>query len=182
MDKYLSMAVRLEYWGPNIRPFHLMTDKTNVDGKQKVLVTVTSEAFGLLMFANCRDKWLNVFQYKKTAKRKGTKVPQYKKDDPTTHKYKGKWSSSRTGSAVGGGWSSEALVYFEAAKKNISEWRKEEEARGNTTYLLAQRLIKVANKIHDSDDEEPAKKKQKSNSYEDGDQQVKMVDLTFMDE
>ena len=115
-----------------------MTDKTNVDGKQKVLVTVTSEAFGLLMFANCRDKWLNVFQYKKTAKRKGTKVPQYKKDDPTTHKYKGKWSSSCTGSAVGGGWSSEALVYFEAAKKNISEWRKEEEARGNTTYLLAQ--------------------------------------------
>ena len=53
---------------------------------------------------------------------------------------------------------SEALVYFEAAKKNINKWHQEEEGRGNTTYLYAQGLIKVANKIQESNDEEPAKK------------------------
>ena len=77
---------------------------------------------------------------------------------------------------------SEALVYFEAAKKKIHKWRQEEEARGNTTYLFAQGLIKVANEIEGLDDAEPAKMKQKSNSNEAADQPVKMVKLTFLNE
>ena len=90
-----------------------MTDKAEVpgdtSGKKKVLVTITSEAFGLVIFANCRDKWIADFQFK--ASNKKAKIPKYNKEDPATHKYQNKWSSSRTGQVQGGGWDNEALQY-----------------------------------------------------------------------
>ena len=56
LDSYLPMAAGFDFWGPTIRPFHLMTDKKKVNGdpsgKERVLVMVTSEAFGLLVYAN----------------------------------------------------------------------------------------------------------------------------------
>ncbi len=185
LDEYLPMAVGLECWGPNIRPFHLMTDKVEVEGdpsgKKKVLVTVTSEAFGLLLYANCREKWIAGFEWKAKQKTKKPKLPQYKKSDPSTHAFKAKWSNSRTGSVTGGGWDKEAFKYFEAMKTKIGDWREQEAADGNVNYTQGQNIIKVCNDIKQEDTGKPEPKRRKTvNSG--AETEIVVVDITFLDE
>ena len=120
LDVFMPKAVGLEFWGELIRPYRLMTDTEVVEGdpsgKKKVLVTVTSEAFGLLVYHNCRDKWVADYKYKKEHGKKA-QVPKYNKDDVSTHKHVNKWSNSNSGSVVGGGWHPAALKKFNALKQ-----------------------------------------------------------------
>ena len=43
LDVWLPMVNGVQWWGPMIRPYKLMTDLTDVRGEQKVIVTITSE-------------------------------------------------------------------------------------------------------------------------------------------
>jgi hypothetical protein len=100
IDHYLPNVAGIEYFRLHIRPFKFMTDLgAIVEGKNKVFVTITSEAFGLLVFENCRNKWLADLEYKKIHGARAN-VPKYVKDDPSTHKYVNKWSSSNAGSGL----------------------------------------------------------------------------------
>ena len=182
LDSFLPNAVGLEFWGPNVRPFRLMTDKFDVpgdpSGKKKVLVTITSEAFALVIFANCRDKWVADFKLKAGNKR--AKIPKFNKDDPETHKYQNKWSSSRTGQVQGGGWDYEALQYLNKSIAAIQTWRKAEAERGNATYKLGQDLIRKAQELT-MVGQEPKTKKRKQ-SAEKAEAEVVAIDLTILDE
>ena len=182
LDSFLPNAVGLEFWGPNVRPFRLMTDKFDVpgdpSGKKKVLVTITSEAFALVIFANCRDKWVADFKLKAGNKR--AKIPKFNKDDPETHKYQNKWSSSRTGQVQGGGWDYEALQYLNKSIAAIQTWRKAEAERGNDTYKLGQDLIRKAQELT-MVGQEPKTKKRKQ-SAEKAEAEVVAIDLTILDE
>ena len=185
MDSFLPMAVGLEFWGPTICPFHLMTDKALVEGdpsgKEKVLVTVTSEAFGQLVYANCRDKWTHEFNYKK-GKRKGTKCPKFDKDDKTTHVYQNKWSSSQTGQLIGGGWAADALNYFIEALAKLQKIRQEEEESGYQRFQIARTLIQAVNETKlDDDGNSDGFKKRKSPGKDTGNEDVQVVDLLFLD-
>lgn len=185
LDSYLPFAVGLEFWGPNIRPFHLLSDKIMVDGdpsgKEKVLVTVTSEAFGQLVYANCRDKWMHEFNYKK-GKRKGAKVPKFDKQDKSTHVYQNRWSSSRTGQLVGGGWAPEALNYFNLAIERLQKVREEEKKTGNQRFEIGQTLVQAINntKLERDSSSEGSKKRKKAGK--DTVNEVEVVDLLFLDE
>lgn len=165
MDVFMPMAVGLEFWGPNIKPFHLMTDKVmvhgDVSGVEKVLVTITSEAYAFQTYANCRDKWMADYKYLKENKKK--KIPAYSKKDPATHKHKNKWSNPCTGSVTGGGWEEEGLEYLNKMIEVVTKIRAEEEANGNPRYELAKKLIQIANetKMEDAEEAEPAGKKRK---------------------
>ncbi len=84
-----------------------MTDTMDmVAGKMKVLVPVTGEAFGLLIFCNCRGKWISYCEWKDLNPR--VECPKYNKKKKETHKYKAKWSDSKTGQVKGGGWDPKA--------------------------------------------------------------------------
>lgn len=184
LDKYMVQVAGLEFWGPNIRPYRLMTDKVEVDGdvsgKKKVLVTVTSEAFGLLLFANCREKWIITFQFKEKNGKKAP-IPKYNKDDHDgTKQWLAKWSNSRSGSVSGGGWSKEAYKYFEAKKVALTEWRKTEAAGGYVNYQMGQTLVKAANGIAQETDK-PASKRRKTDTAKPQDE-IEVVDITFLDE
>ena len=186
LDSFLPMAVGLEFWGPNIRIFRLLNDKIIVDGdpsgKERVQVTVTSEAFGHLVYANCRDKWIHEFNYKK-GKRKGAKVPKFDKDDKSTHVYQNKWSSSRTGQLVGGGWAPEALNYFNLAIERLKKVREEEEKGGNERFEIGRTLVRAINDTkleHDSSGSEGSKKRKKAGK--DTVNEVEVVDLLYLDE
>ena len=185
LDSYLPFAVGLEFWGPNIRPFHLLSDKIMVDGdpsgKEKVLVTVTSKAFGQLVYANCRDKWMHEFNYKK-GKRKGAKVPKFDKQDKSTHVYQNRWSSSQTGQLVGGGWAPEALNYFNLAIERLQKVREEEKKTGNQRFEIGRTLVQAINntKLERDSSSEGSKKRKKAGK--DTVNEVEVVDLLFLDE
>ena len=66
INRWLPIAVGSEYWDVKYRHFKLMTDTIKMrTGEEKVLCTVTSKAFGLMVYDNCRDKWLNIMNLKK---------------------------------------------------------------------------------------------------------------------
>lgn len=158
MDSFMPYAVGLEFWGPNIRPFHLMTDKQFIDGdvsgKEKVLVTITSEAYAYQTYANCRDKWIADYAYLKEHGKKA-KIPTYSKKDPSTFKHKNRWSNSQTGSVVGGGWDQEGLKYLQKKVKDVTAFRAQEEKEGFKQYKLAKELLQVANDVKMGDVQPP---------------------------
>lgn len=183
LDSYLPFAVGLEFWGPNIRPFKLMTDQKPVSGdpsgKKKVLVTITSEAFGLVIYANCRDKWVADFTLKAGNKR--AKIPKYDKDKPETHKHQNKWSSSRTGQVQGGGWDPKALEYLNERIAAIQKWRKEEADRDNVNYKFGKQLICEAQQVTLNAQEEKSKKR-KRDEEKAVESEAVSIDLTILDE
>ena len=64
-DRWLPIAIGLEYWDDKNRHYDLPTDKVKLrDGKDWVLCAATSEAFGLMVYDNCRDKWEEIFKLK----------------------------------------------------------------------------------------------------------------------
>ena len=61
-----------------------------------------SEAFGRLMFENCRDKWIAIAPEK--IKNEKWVIPGYDKKDNTTHKYHvTKYSDKNAGQVKGTG-------------------------------------------------------------------------------
>ena len=182
LDSYVPYAVGLEFWGPNIRPFKFMTDTKAVagdpSGKKKVLVTITSEAFEHVIYANCRNKWLADFTLK--AKNKKAKIPKYDKDKPETHKHQNKWSSSRTGQVQGGGWDLKALEYLNHRIKDIKKWREEEAKQGYPKYKLGRELIRQVQQVAMNGQDEKTKKRKRS--VEKAESEAVCVDLTFLDE
>ena len=144
---YLSMAVGVETWGLTQKCTKLLTDKVKLEddnsGKEKVLVTVTSEAFGQVMFKNCRKKWLAVWKYKKAHGAKA-KVPKYDKDDITTHDYEGLWSNPRSGQVEGGGWNMDGLQCLMDRMQAISAVRAADQENGYAKMIIARTLIQGA--------------------------------------
>lgn len=183
LNSFLPKAVGLEFWGENIRPFNLMTDTALVEGdlsgKKKVLVTVTSEAFGLLVYHNCRDKWVADYKYKQQHGKKAS-IPKYEKDEPSTHVHVNKWSNSRSGSAVGGGWHVDALKKFNALKAQIKAFREGEAANGNQKMEYGKNLVMAANDIN-LNGGKLAGQKRKAPS-KDAEKSPEVVDITFDDE
>ena len=184
MDVFMPLAVGLEFWGPNIRPFSLMTDTKYIDGdvsgEEKVLVTTTSEAYAYQTYANCRDKWIADWNFLKKNPKKS--IPKYNKHDSSTFKHKNKWSNATTGSVQGGGWDIAGLEYLQKMITKVGKFREEEEKRGYKRYKLVQKFLKIANDVKlDDTPPKPAGKKRKR----DDDEAEKAEDVfkfTYVDE
>lgn len=160
-DRWLQIVADKEYWGVKNRGTMIPVDTVEIPKKdaneedwiveKKVAVTVTSEAFGILIFANCRNKWLNTFAYKKIH---GPRVAV--PNDP--EKYAGKFTDSNVGQVKYGGWSEEGYTLFEGYKKKIMEFRTAQKEEGNKVYKNALSIVRAALKITDA----PKSKKRKS--------------------
>lgn len=144
---YLSMAVGVESWGNPQKCTSLMTDlamvQEDVSGKEKVLVPVTSEAFGQVMYKNCRRKWIAVWNYRKTHGPKA-KIPKYSKEDQSTHKFEGLWSNPRSGQVEGGGWNSDGLEYLMARMEAIKDVREADKVNDYAKMKHVRSLIQNA--------------------------------------
>ena len=163
LDVWLPMVNGVQWWGPMIRPYKLMTDLTDVRGEQKVIVTITSEAFGLLIYENCHEKWIEIFKWhnEQPKARRKKAPPQYNSKKPETHKFKAKWSDHNVGQSTG--WSSEAYTKLQQQIERIQAFRKQEaEENENNMLKYGQELIRELHGINEDQTEpEPARKKRK---------------------
>ena len=116
-DCYLGFAGGHKSFGPGIRFYHKAVDKVTIFSGSKnggvqqevTAVSISDEAFGLLMWENCCDKWIACFDWRQDDNTRP--YPLYNKDDKTTHKYHvAKWSDSKIGQVTGGGWEPEAYT------------------------------------------------------------------------
>ncbi len=155
-DQWLPAVLPREFWKEDIRYYKLLTDTIELAGKQKVLVTVSSEAFGLLMWENCREKWINFCVFKE---QNGEKAPLPVGKEAGAELHLAKWSDGSAGQVKYGGWKEEAYVRLEALKKEVKEWRKTDNESGKLGQKLAFKLMRAA---HNKRGKTPLEDKKKS--------------------
>lgn len=159
-DRYLPAAARKEYWGDDVRYYKLYTDKINLKGKQKVLVTISSEAFGLLQLRNCAKKWKNIFVLKENDAK--AEIPS-KKDNPETIKYKAEWTDPKIGQVKYGGWHPEAVEYMNNTVAFLKKLREDDAADNNKKAEYYKEILRVKNEIKS---DAPGKKRKKKKSLD----------------
>ena len=182
VDEYLPMAAGVQWFGPTIRPYYLPCDTLDIGGGQmKVYVTITSEAFGRLVFENCRDKWVEIFKWRdaQPSSKKRTNPPTYKANKPETHKFKAKWSDNNIGQTTG--WSKDAYERMKELMAEIKAFRESDAENDNAKQAFGRALIRSIHGIKDDEEEEPPKKKRKSGTesgevgQNGGENQVSMI-------
>lgn len=160
-DHYLPAAAGFDFFGPNIRRYHHPFEMRTVDGKKKPLVSVGSEAFGILLLENCTDKWNHIVPNK--VNDHDWKVPLYKQKDETTHKYhKTKYSDKHAGQVAGGGWSSSAFTRLNELQQAVLKSRKVDAKAGYPVAKLSLQLIRDTYKVS-SLDHSTKRKRRKAN-------------------
>jgi hypothetical protein len=142
VDSWLEQAATSEYWNKKIRYFKMPTSTFQYDGKPRDYVTPASEAFGLLVYDNCRDKWMKQYEWKQ----QGKALPKGKKD-PNWKMFAAKYTDPNSGSKTGGGWKPEGLVKYEEYMNLIKKLRVEDAANQNKMQQLALDLVREKNEI-----------------------------------
>lgn len=144
-DRYLPAAARKEYWGDDNRYYKLYTDKINLKGKQKVLVTISSEAFGLLQLRNCAKKWKNIFVLKETEG--AMAVIPTKKTDKESENYKAEWTDPKIGQVKYGGWHPRAIEYLNNTVDFLRKLREDDAADNNKKAEYYKEILREKNEI-----------------------------------
>ena len=125
VNELLYRVIGNKQFGPKVRHFYTVSSaKTTESGKEVDLVTPSTEAFAVLNYANCIDKWMNTFAYELDyAKKNGTPLvdPKKKPVPPKLEPYNAKWSQSDGGQKKIDGWSLDGRRKFLAYMKEIKE-------------------------------------------------------------
>jgi len=168
-DRWLPVAAGKFWWRDEVKMNSLVTDTTDILGVQKVNVTVTSEAMGLLGWDNYCQKWLRQFQYKEKHGA-DAELPKSKTDEDLdgnkiTH-YAAKWSDSNAGQKKHGGWADEACAKFEECKNWVNDFRNNDanDDKAFQKYVLG--LIKEKHKKKLEKSSGSAKKRRRRGSPE----------------
>ena len=156
-DRYLPIPAKKEFYGEDIRYYSLYMDKMNVNGKQKVAVTVASEAFGLTVQRNCHKKWNNIFDLKK--KDPKAKIPA-KKEDPNYSKYVGKWTEPKIGKIPFAGWATAALEFFSEIEEKLIKLREDDATNDHKKAKYYMEIMRTANDVNEAN---PTSKKRRGN-------------------
>ena len=147
-DKYLPAAVGELSFGKQQRYYKKQIDTFELEGKHRHLVERSSEAYGLLVFENCYEKWKAIMFEK--SRNPGWKAPAYDKDNQETHKFHNtKYSDPRGGNACG--WKPEARTALREYMEAIKQFRDHDRSQGWRTYQKCLDWLRAAKGITDED-------------------------------
>ena len=181
-DDYMTMIAGTQYWGNDVKTRFLPTDMMDLEGEQKVIVTITSEAFGILLYENCRDKWIQIFKWKDQnpkSNKKSKPPPQYNKNKPETHPYKAKWSDNCSGQSMG--WPPDAFKAYNDYIKCVKRVRELDLEAGGQIMLRARAMIREARGYTEAE-AQPARKRKRQNEDADEVFEAPTIPTVFVDE
>lgn len=151
VDGLLECGATRKYYGETWRKYHVITDKIDVEGKQLPAVSVQSEAFLLLTYANCRKKWMDMYKFK-----------QDNPNDAINEKdFPGVYTKPEAGNVSHGGWSNDGIELFQTLIDRIKNFRAQDEKDDKVRQKFALKLIRD---LHDITEEMPTKKTRKRRS------------------
>jgi hypothetical protein len=161
-DVYIPAAAGALHFGEKTRCYKTLVDVGPIgpNNEEKVLVPIMSEAFGLLCFENCREKWIATFEFKKAYGEKA-KIPTGKKN-PESARFKAKYSDSCDGQVKGGGWKPEAYTKFQEYIDLIKGLRAEDQAIAWTKHQYALSLVRNKHKVTLDSPQSAGKRRRKS--------------------
>ena len=156
-EHYLPAIAGNTYWSKAIRRTSTMT---LANFKNKHCITVTTEAMAVLIYENCAQKWVAIFNWKEGGNESKKKIPK-KKDDKDSAQFQGKWSDSYCGQDKYGGWHDDGLRRFLDILALVKEGRLREKAPDLEKECLE--LVKIQTAVAESADaaKEKASKKRK---------------------
>jgi hypothetical protein len=181
-DDYMTMIAGTQYWGNDVKTRFLPTDMMDLEGEQKVIVTITSEAFGILLYENCRDKWIQIFKWKDQnpkSNKKSKPPPQYNKNKPETHPYKAKWSDNCSGQSMG--WHPNAFKAYNEYIDSVKRVRELDLEAGCLIMLRARAMIREAHG-YTEEEAQPTRKRKRQNEDADGVSEAPTIPTVFVDE
>ena len=76
-----------------------------------------------MMYENCYTRWQELYKWHYEEGNAGN-YPTYSSNDPTTFRFKGKFSDNCAGQDKFGGWDDDGVEGFEVLKKEIDVNRK----------------------------------------------------------
>jgi hypothetical protein len=160
-DELLPMALGQEQCAPKIRHyFSPVTKRDYGNGIEMPTVTCIGEGFGLVVYDNCRTKWLAILP-KKIAN-DNWKVPKWSKTDTSTHKYHvTRWSDSRNGQVKDGGWGPGAFAAMNEYIQFIHKRRVDDRKSGFAKHKFAFEIMRRKNDITFDSPKEKARSKKK---------------------
>jgi len=148
-DHWLPVVAGKKWWRDEIKYFYLLTDTQDMAGVQKVNCTVTSEAFGLLVYENYQQVWERQMLYK--AKHGvGALLPKSKTqtddDGNDINYYQAKWSNSSTGQVKYAGWADEAYTRLATHTEWVRTFRQNDEQQDKKKQKYALTIMQEKNK------------------------------------
>ena len=166
---FLPVAVGVDFY-PKDLVFHRMPIQplTMVPGYEDsqmkgCMVTVSCEAFGLVLVQNCWDKWTHIVPQK--AKDEKWPIPKWNKDDAETHKcHKTLWSDGRNGQKKGHGWTPDGYKALNDAMDALSEFRAAQKKDKWSQFKAVRKLVRKANNIAEGEKEPPPKGRKRKRS------------------
>lgn len=135
VDHYLEkLPGNKEGFPPEFRWYKLLTDTVQVEGLNVPAISVATEAFGLVVYKNCHDKWLEQFQFKLENPTK-----------PLPADKEGLWTTSKTGKVAYAGWKDGGIEYFEQMKKMLKAFRESDK---NNDYMMMNHALDLMKNKH----------------------------------
>ena len=142
IDVYLVACVGQTLYNNTNRFYLLMSSPVVLPNEEDrvPMVPVEAEAFGWLMLENCLEKWMIIVPTK--AKNPNWKIPQYSKNDESTHKYyKTKWTDAKTGKDQGGGWDPASYRVLASYMTTIQNMREADKKNGHPIQKMCLSLL-----------------------------------------
>lgn len=143
-DNYLVAAGGELTYGKTVRYYKHLADVVEVKGKKFVLVETTTEAYGMLVYDNCHDKWETIFAER--VKDPGFKVPKYSKEDRSTHKYNVTKHTDPQG-GKNAGWKESGRKALNDFKKQLKDFRAKDRKNGYPLLKKALQWLREENGI-----------------------------------
>ena len=159
VDIYLPATAGLGICGKVDRSYKTMGEAVELPNKTRVpMVPVEAEAFGWLMLENCQEKWKLIVPMK--AKNPRWSIPQFSKDDSSTHQYHNtKWTDPKTGKDQGGGWDTSAYPVFSSYIQTIQKIREDDKKNGFPVQKMCLAMIREKHGI--TAEERPKKRRRR---------------------
>ena len=126
-------------WTEDMRRNQLITDTVEIDGVKMDAMPVATEAFGLLVFANCRDKWIKQWDWLRD--NPGKCLPKRTGKDGEKFDDNGLWTDKNAGKSDFSGWKPEGLLEFEKIKSNLVKFREEDAKNDKAAQKYARTVV-----------------------------------------
>ena len=139
---FLASVVGTKVWGRK-KYYNRVSEAVIDKGSQDLVVTVSDEAFAILIYENCIDKWIAKFHME----RRGAK---------TIATIKSKYTSSVNDQCLYGGWSTDGIARFNNLCALVQKDRLTEGAKkAEDEVLLALRRGKFGENIDNDNINDP---------------------------
>ena len=166
-DEFLFACAGKENFKSECRHYRMPVQQMKVAGTaiKGAHVTKESEALGLVIVANCYQKWTYLVPQK--AKDDRWTIPAHNKDDEETHKYHTtRWSDGRNGQVKGSGWAPEAYEELNNAILEVKKFRAEDKKENWKQHRAVLALVQEKHGIEKGTKEPTKKRKRKSTAKE----------------